>query len=910
MAVTGDLRPTPEDFLERAVDEEPPGGRGRLKLFFGAAPGVGKTYAMLEEAQVRRHRGDDVVVGWLETHGRAETEVMARGLETIARRRVEHRGITLEEMDLDGILARRPALVLVDELAHANAPGSRHLRRWQDVEEILGLGIDVFTTLNVQHVESLRDVVAQITGVTVRETVPDAVIDRADEIELVDLPPEELLRRLEEGKVYVPEQARVAMDRFFQKGHLIALRELSLRRTAERVDEQADTWKRLHGVARPWGTRERVLVSVSPAPSSADLVRVAARMAARLKAPWIALSVETRAFPSLPEADRTRLSAQLLLARQLGAEVLVVRGESVADEILSVARSRDVTRIVLGKPAPRGLLARLRPSLVDKVLRASGSMDVHVTSGVPTDTVRPGRRPGARDARPRLGPLWAVLAVAAATAAGSLARDLLRFQLADLAMVYVLAVLATSAFLSRRDSLLAAALSVATLDYFFTEPYHTFAVTDVRQVTTFGVLLLVGAVVSTFATRLREHTRTARERERRTFALFEVSSALATERDPHGIASAAAQHVEHGLGMGVAVFRRRAAGDLDLLLETCGGALSTARERAVAEWAALNARIAGRSTETLPAAAGLYLPLVTRGGVQGVLGVHLAGRSRPLSPSQRQGLDAIAALVAGALERSSLAEEAQRTAAVVERERTRNALLSAVSHDLRTPLAGILGAADALLDESAALEGEARSGLLRSIRDTAAGLGRFVTDLLCLARIGSEGFTLERDWYPVEELVLSALDRVRDLLAGRSVSQDLPEEPVQVLVDGVLVEQAIVNLLENAARHTPAGTPIEIRVRVEPPVWGLEVLDRGPGLRPEDLDKVFERFYRGQEARQVQGTGLGLAICRAIARVHGGSCEAANREGGGAVFRLRIPTSDPPVDAPPPDLGAGAGGRP
>ncbi|MGE0193468.1 MAG: ATP-binding protein [Planctomycetota bacterium] len=888
MAEPDRVRPSPEDLLERAAEEEPPAGRARLKVFFGAAPGVGKTYAMLQEAQVRRQRGEDVVVGWLETHGRKETEALARGLEIVPPRQVEHRGLALEEMDLEQVIARAPALVLVDELAHTNAPGSRHARRWQDVEELLGAGIDVFTTVNVQHVESLRDVVAQITGVTVRETIPDQILERADEIELVDLPPEELLRRLEEGKVYVPEQARLAMDRFFQKGHLIALRELSLRRTAERVDEQADAWKRQHGVARPWGTRDRILVSVSAAPSSEDLVRVAGRMAARLKAPWIALSVETRAFPHLPEEDRARLGAHLLLAKRLGAEVLVVRGERVAEEILAVARSRDVTRIVLGKPAPRGLLARLRPSLVDTVLRGSGSMDVHVTSAVPPPPPRKAKRRKLSEAG-WAGLSWALLAVGIATGVGWLARAWFGFQLADLAMVYVLAVLAASAKLSRRDSLATAVLSVATLDFFFTEPYFTFAVHDVRQVTTFGVLLVVGLVVSAFATRTRDQAREARERERRTLALYEVSSALSTERDPAGIASVVVAHLRRGLGTGAIMYRAGPRGGLTLVAEGSDGALAGPRERAVAQWVLTFGAAAGRDTDTLPAAEGLYLPLVTRGGRQGVLGIRLVERGKALAPSQRQGLEAIAALAAGALERAALAEEAEEAALAVETERTRNVLLAAVSHDLRTPLSSILGAADALLDPQTTLTEDVRSGLVRSIRDTADWLARFVTDLLSLARIGAEGFVLQRDWYPVEELVASALDRVRPLLGDRRVAQELPEHPLLVHVDGVLLEQALVNLLENAARHTPPGTPIDVRARALPGECVIEVLDRGPGLPEDGAVRLFERFYRRSDARGTQGTGLGLAICRAIAVAHGGSCEAENREAGGARFRLRIP---------------------
>ncbi len=887
-----DQRPTPESMLARAAEEEARARRGRLKLFFGASPGVGKTYAMLEAAQALRRRGHAVVIGWVETHGRAETEALARGLERVPPKVVEHRGLSIREMDLDAVLARRPELVLVDELAHTNASGSRHARRFQDVEEILAAGIDVWSTLNVQHVESLHDIVTRITGVTVRETIPDRILDRADEIELVDLPPEDLLRRLEEGKVYVPEQAQRAVRAFFQKGNLIALRELALRRTAERVDEQAAEWKRTQGDRRPWGARERILVAVSPAPQAADVVRVASRLATSLKAPWIALSVETPGFDLLPEADRARVAGHLALAEGLGAETLVVHGERVGDEILAAARARDVTRIVVGKPAPRRLFARVRPTLVDWLVRGSGGIDVHVTGGAPV-----GRRAEASPPTPsagvRGGPLWALAAVGASTGICWATREWLT--LADQAMIYLLGVLAAAARLSRRDAVLAAAASVAALDFFFVPPYFTFAVADVRYLATFGVLLVTGLVVSGFAARVRRQAETARDRERRTADLYVLSRTLAAETEPRAIAGTAAHHVARALSVETAIWRAGPGGDLAVL---AGGETSLAaseRERAVARWVLDNGRPAGHGTDTLPGTAGLYLPLGGRGGVHGVLGVALGGRAAPLTPSERQLLETLGTVAAVALERASLAEAAEEARLAVETERTRSTLLAGLSHDLRTPLASISGAAGALLESGDALPVPARQELLLSVRDQADRLGRLVADLLDLTRIEAGGFVVQKEWYPLEEVVASALDRARPRLAGRRVDLAMPTEVLLVSVDGVLLEQVVVNLLENAAKHTPPGTPVEVRVRLEPREVHVEVLDRGPGIPAGEEKRIFERFHRLPGSAHVEGSGLGLALCRAIVNAHGGRITAENRPGGGALFRVVLPRDAEPV---------------
>jgi two-component system sensor histidine kinase KdpD len=891
-------RPSPEAMLARAAEEAKRAEQGQLKVFFGASPGVGKTYAMLEAAQALRRRGKDVVIGWVETHGRAETEVLVKGLERIAPRAIDHRGVLLHEMDLDALIARRPALALVDELAHENAPTSRHTRRWQDVEELLAAGIDVWTTLNVQHVESLRDVVAGITGITVRQTVPDSVLARADEIELIDLSPDELLRRLEEGKVYIPAQAERALEHFFSKGNLIALRELALRRTAERVDVEGLRWRREHGVRAPWGARARVLVAVGPAPQSADLVRAAYRMAESLKAPWIALSVETPGYARLSDEDRARVAAHLHLATTLGGETLVVRGERLGDEILAAARARDVTHIVVGKPVTHGFFARFRPSVVDWLVRGSGSIEVHVTSGAaPSAAVAasaPARRVGPSGS---WGPLGALAAVGLATGVGLALRDYVH--LADQAMLYLLAILAVAARARRRDALLAAVLSVLALDYFFVPPFATFAIDETRYLVTFAVLLISGVVVGGYATRVRRQAELAAEREHATATLFDLSRGLSAAQDAPAIGRLAAQQVSRLLGTSVALWARAPGGGAAVLAGEETALARDPREAAVANWVLDLEQAAGRGTDTLPGVRGLHLPLAGVGPVQGVLAIDMEQRGRPLDPGVRQLLDTMASQVGAALERVTRGAEAERERLTAETERTRSTLLAAVSHDLRTPLAGITGSAGALLETGDRLDAAARRELLLSIRDEGERLGRLVSDLLELTRLEAGGVRAKKEWYPVEELVRSALVRARAVLEGRPVEVDLPHEVELVEVDPVLIEQVVWNLLENAGRHTPAGTQVDVRARAEPGCVVVEVLDRGSGPPVGGEERLFERFGRAAPEQRSAGTGLGLALSRAIATAHGGTLVARRREGGGSAFVLSLPRATAPPPQPP-----------
>ena len=899
-------RPDPDALVARAAREAAQTGtpdaaaaasrRGRMKVFFGASPGVGKTYAMLQAAHARRAEGVDVVVACVETHGRPETGALLEGLPVLPRRKIEHRGIVLEEMDVDAVLARRPGLALVDELAHTNAPGCRHAKRWQDVAELLDAGIDVLTTLNVQHVESLNDVVAKVTGVIVRETVPDAFLDGADEMTLVDLPPAELLRRLKEGKVYVPERAERALSRFFQEGNLIALRELALRRTAERVDAELLDWRDATAVEGVWATTDRLLVCVGPSPFSARIVRAARRMAAGLKAPWIAVWVRTPATARLTAEDRARAEENLRLAQRLGAEVTTLDAESVAHALLEYARERQVTKIVVGKPAGRRLLSRWKPSLVDALVEGSGDVDVYVITG---DLEEPGPRPSTPVAPVRgAGGVAGALAVIAGCT--GVAAFLEHEGLDDtIVMVYLLGVVLSAWRLGRLPSIVTAVLGVAAFDYFFVPPHFTFAVSDVRHLFTFAVLLAVGLLVSTLTGRLRDQAESSASRERRTSALLALSRDLAARRDREVLLPLAAGHVSAAFGAPVLVAALRAPETPVEVFDVSGRAQPLSAEAGLIRWAIDHGSAAGRGTDTLPGAEATVAPMSVGRGVVGALVLRLPAAAPAPSLESIRLLETFAVQIAGALERTWLTEEAEGARIAVETERLRNAVLSSVSHDLRTPLAGILGAASGLQEGEGRLSPATRAELVGGIRTEAERLDRVLANLLDMTRLEAGAVTPHKEWQPIEEVVGSALNRLERKLEGRRVDVDVPADLPLIPVDALLIEQVLVNLLENAIRHTPPGTPIEVGAR---PRGGREVLvrvsDRGPGLPPGEEERVFEKFHRAA-APGVPGTGLGLSVCRGLVRVHGGTISARNREGGGACFEFTIPIEGTPPGAAP-----------
>ncbi len=881
-----ETRPDPDALLRRLQRDD--SKRGRLKVFFGAAPGVGKTYAMLEAARAQRAAGVDVVIGWVETHRRAETAALAEGLERLPPREVEHRGVRLQEFDIDAALARRPGLLLLDELAHTNAPGSRHPKRWQDAQELLEAGALVWTTLNVQHLESVNDIVERITGVVVRETLPDHLLDEADEVEFVDLPPEGLLRRLAEGKVYLPDQAARAVKQFFRKGNLTALRELALRRTAEHVDADVQDYRRDHAIEETWPVAERILVCVRPNPESDRLVRAARRMAARLRAEWIVVSVESPSQPPLTAGERAALAATTKLAEQLGAETAVLSGDSVSEALLEFAHQRNISKIVVGKPAHGRWRDRLRGSLLDEIVRGSGGVDVYIISGEREGEPQPVRPAAQRRAAKPIQYLWSAAIVLACTLVCQVMYG--RFDRSNLIMVYLLGVAFVASRHGRGPSAAAALLSVAAFDFFFVPPYLTFAVADGQYLVTFGVMLLVSVLISTLAARVRAQADAARQREQRTQVLYAMSRGLAAARSVEEVARVASRHVADVFAGDVAVLVPGVGGGL----VPASGAAADAADAAVAQWAFDHGRAAGLGTDTLPGASAVWVPLRGTQAVLGVVGVRPDPDLLPLRPDQVDLLEALMRQAASGLERARLAEEAQQARIAVETERLRSTLLSSVSHDLRTPLATITGAASSLLEDGS-IGGEGKRELMEAIYEEAVRLNRLVTNLLDMTRLESGSLELNRDWHSLEELIGSALARLEPILKGRTVRVAIPADLPLVPVDGVLVEQALVNLLENAVKYADADCPIEVTARAGEGVLTVEVADEGPGLPAGAEERVFEKFYRAASAQR--GFGLGLPICRAIVTAHGGLIRAERRHPRGTRFCFTLPLGEAPPNA-------------
>jgi two-component system sensor histidine kinase KdpD len=891
-----DKRPDPDALLAQVKADEQRAKRARLRIFFGASPGVGKTFTMLEAAQRAKQDGQDIVIGIVETHGRAETAELLEGLPVLPRRKVEHRGVALDELDLEAALARRPELIVVDELAHTNAPGSRHVKRWQDILDLLDAGIDVWTTLNVQHVESLGDVIQQITGVKVRETVPDIVLERADELELVDLPPEELLERLQEGKVYVPEQIARATQNFFQRGNLLALRELALRRTAERVDADVLAYRREHGIETPWPTRERILVCVGPSPGSERLIRATKRMSERLQAPWTAAHVDVIGAPPLGARDRERLESHLRLVETLGGSVVRLRGATVADALLDHARTHNVTRIVAGKPTHPRWRDLVRGSLLDSLIRGSGPIEIHVIAPLDIDASQPRAPTERREGSPPSDYVWAVVSITVVTAIGMLAFDYVT--LADVTMLYLIAIMLAS-LIGRGPSLLAASLAVAAFDFCFVPPRFTFAVSDVRYILTFVMMFVSGLVISTLTVRLRRQEREAIDREQRTAALLAFTREVGAATSVADVAAATARHVEEAFDVAAAVL----VPDPDEGLVAAAGLMPLApQEATVARWAFDHRTVAGHGTDTLPGARALCVPLTDGELAVGVLAIQRrAGTPVRLDIDQRHLVDAIARQTALALARAMFADQAreaeQRARSEELRARTeelRSTLLSAVSHDLRTPLAVITGAATTLRDDPGKLTPAARAELLSSIVDDARRLERVLTNLLQLTRVET-GLTPAREWVPADEVIGAALTRLEDALGDRKVELEIDPDLI-LWLDPVLFEQVLINLLENAIKH--AAPPFTVRAHRVGDRVEIEVGDRGPGL-PSDSVRLFEKFVRASTA---PGVGLGLAVARAVVEAHGGTITAENRENGGAWFRISLPGPLPPATLTAPSV--------
>ncbi|MGC1412053.1 MAG: sensor histidine kinase KdpD [Acetobacteraceae bacterium] len=871
-------RPSPDALLETAQQ----GARGRLKIFLGAAPGVGKTFEMLSAARARDLEGVDVVVGVVETHGRRETEALLDGMEIVPRRPVDYRGRTLAELDLDALLARRPQLALVDELAHTNAPGSRHPKRYMDVEELIAAGIDVYTTLNVQHVESLNDVIAQITRIRVRETVPDSIIDKADDIELIDLTPEDLIQRLRDGKVYVPHQAERAIRHYFSPGNLTALRELALRRTAQRVDEQMVRYMQAHAIPGPWAAGERILACVGSDATGTDVVRQAKRMADSLKAPWTAVHVETGRDLNLGEAERDRIAEAMRLAERLGAETVTLPGQDVADTIAEYARANNVTHIIIVQP-PRAWWRELfYGSLAQQLIRKSGGAGVHVLG-----RNREASRPRAfavptSEARAYLGSLVFV----AVSLGGALLLHQ-RLGVASVAMTFLTAVLVSAVVHGLRPALLASFASVLAYNFFFLPPLYTFTIADPENVAALFFFGVTAVIASNLTARVRAQAIVARQRARTTEELYQFSRKLAGAANLDDLLWATVHQIALMLKVRVVILLPedgrvavRAGFPPEDMLDDA--------DLAAAKWCWERNRTAGRGSDTLPGAKRLFMPMNTGRGAVGVVGIDSDDPGPILIPDQHRLLDALADQAALAIERVNLVEDVESARIVAETDRLRAALLTSISHDLRTPLASILGSATSL---SEALDASTRLDLIHNIRDEAERLNRFIGNLLDMTRLESGPLRLRTGAVELSDAIGSALRRASKILAEHRTQVVLQPNLPMLDLDEVLFEQVLFNLLDNASKYAPAGSLITIKAWQDGGNVMVQVLDEGPGIPAADLEHVFDKFYRvGGADRRRAGTGLGLAICRGFVEAMHGSIVATNRtDHSGAVFTLTLP---------------------
>ncbi len=884
-----ELRPSPEAMLKLAQAEEAQADRGRLKIFLGYAAGVGKTFSMLSAARQRKREGRDVVAAYVESHGRGETDALLEGLTTIPKLRLEYQGVPLFELDLDAVLQRHPQIALVDELAHTNAPGSRHEKRWQDVQELLTAGIDVYTTVNVQHFESLNDVVEKITGVVVRETVPDLLLDLAAEIQLVDIPPDELLERLGQGKIYIPEQAARAMEKFFQPGNLIALRELSLRRAASRVDDQMRSYMETRALSGPRSVAERLLVCISGSPFGEKLMRTTRRLADEMKAPWHAVYIETPDTGRFSRENRERIWRDLRLAESMGATVASVTASTVAEAVADYAGRHNITKIVVGKPTRPRWRELLRPPIVDQIIRASDEIDVYVVSMSLGE-----RRTATQQRRPIRAIPWAGHAMAMALVAGTtLLCGLVQpfFSPTNTVMFYLLAVVLAAVRLGLQPAVLTAFLGVLAFDFFFVAPRFSLAVSDVEYLVTFAGFLTVGLVISTQVARSRERAESLRLREVQTASLYYLSRDLAGAADLVAVTGAVLRNIRESLKAEIVVFL--ADGEQLKIISASEKLDLDLKERAVADWTFRNHQEAGRGSTTLGSATLLYLPLKTSANILGVLGVRMADPTDYNSQPHRLLLDAFASQTAMALERVRFSQQAEQAQILQARETLERALLNSISHDLRTPLASITGALSSLRDQEG-LNETARNELLATACEEAARLNRFVGNLLDMTRLEAGAVRLKYTPCDVEELIGCALSVLDPRLGKREIAVHLPPDLPLVMLDMGCMIQVLVNLLDNSLKYSPQDQPLGINARTDRAWLVMEIIDHGPGVAEADLERIFDKFHRVPAPEGARGTGLGLSICKGFVQAHGGKINAAITPGGGLTITIRLPLAPPP----------------
>jgi two-component system sensor histidine kinase KdpD len=883
-----DDRPDPDELLAQVKAQDATAHRGRLRIYFGASAGVGKTYAMLNAARALRNDGKDVVVGLVETHGRKETEALLAGLPVLPRRMLDYRGNKLPEFDLDAALARRPSLVLVDELAHTNVPGSRHPKRWQDIDELLAAGVDVFTSLNVQHIESLNDVVGGITGVSVQETVPDAFFDQADEVVMVDVSADELLARLAAGKVYMPEQIERAAANFFRKGNLMALRELALRRTADRVEDDVRTYRTDQAIERVWKTEDSLLCCIGPDPGDENVVRSAARLAGQLGVEWTAVYVETPALQLLPNAERERILLAVKLAQDFGAKTAILAGSEPAAQVVAYAREHNCSKVLVGRafrsswrPWDRSVVQRIGELAPDIDLIEVGRAQ-HAAPTVRTDEPDPRRH------EKRLRYLWAFLACLATTViASGVARW---FDLANIVMLFLLTVVGVALKWGRGPAVLAAFVSVAAFDFFFVPPKLSFAVSDFQYLLTFAVMLVVALVIGQMTAGLRYQARIASYREERARTLYQFARDMSSLLLTVDVVEAATKSIANTFRAKVAILVADAEDRIPSSGSHEGG---PALDYGAAQWAYDKSLPAGAGTDTLAGNVSLYLPLRAPMRTRGVLVIEPESARQLLVPEQRRHLDTFAALTAIALERVHYVEVAQQALLHMESERLRNSLLATLSHDLRTPLAALQGLGETLTLTKPELSPE-QLDIALAIAHEARRMGALVNNLLDMARIESGQVKLRKQWHAIEEVVGSALLAAKAALGRRHVEVRVPSDLPLVEFDATLIERVLYNLVENAAKYTPADATIAISAEVAGRDLVVRVSDTGPGIPKGQEEAIFEKFSRGVSESTTPGVGLGLAISRAIVEAHRGRISAANAPSSGAIFTFTLPLGSPP----------------
>jgi two-component system sensor histidine kinase KdpD len=907
MPTLSEQRPDPDLLLAKVKREEAEARRGKLRIYFGSSAGVGKTYAMLSTARKLKLDGRDVVIGVVETHGRAETAALLTDMEILPPKPMSHRGKDLFEFDLDAALLRRPSLILVDELAHSNVQGARHPKRWQDVEELLAAGIDVFTTLNVQHLESLNDVVGGITNVRVWETVPDTVFDDAEEVVLVDIPAEELLDRLKAGKVYVPHQVERAANNFFRKGNLMALRELALRRTADRVEGDVQAYRVDKSIESVWKTANALLTCVGPDAGAERVVRAAARLAGQLNAEWHAVYVETPGLQRLPAARRERILGTLNLAKDLGATTAVIADPDVAVSVISYARNHNLSKLVIGRDPARRLwpwqrssgqkLAMLAPDIdLVEIGRADGVMQNGDAkrSSLP-DT--PGSESSERHRFKRLRYLWAALACVAVTLLSIPLAE--HFDRSNIVAIFILTVVLVAVRFGRGAAAMAAVLSVCSFDFFFVPPRFSFAVSDVQYILTFIIMLAVGLITGQLTAGLRFQARVAGHREERAGSLYEIARDLSGAVQIDQVVKISDESIERTFRANAALLLPNAAGQLSMTSSRADTALNV--DIGIAQWAFDKGQPAGFGTDTLPGTEVLYVPLRAPTRARGVLAVKARNRRLLRIPEQRQLLDTFAALIAIALERVHYVKVAQDAVVRMESERLRNSLLAALSHDLRTPLTVLVGLAESLALTKPPLSPQQLESA-EAIQDEARRMSTLVSNLLDMARIESGEVKLNLQWQPLEEVVGSALNAAREMLKHHLVEVHLPRNLPLVRIDALLIERVLVNLLENASKYTPPGSRIMLAAEIVGDQLSVSVSDNGPGLGAGREEAIFQKFTRGERESATPGVGLGLAICRAIVESHQGKILASHRPGGGARFTFTLPLGHPPPAAVEPEV--------